>query len=502
MLKKPRHLSGRALHVLLLGAISAAFVTLFSYSTSPLFPHYIGNDSSFFRMVGQAMTMGMLPYRDIFDMKGPYLFVIEYVGQLISFGRTGIFILQILNLWLTLYLADRLFRLFGVAGKGARLLTLLPVLSMAALTIPAGNYTEEFSLAPMFSCVYVCAKFFKTMDDGTWNKRRLCLAGGWFGLMLGFLAFVRVTNASLTGGLIVAVITVLIAEKRASGILPCAGGFMLGLLAAVAPPLAYFWAKGLLKEFYEAVFVLGVKYSLEQSPIQHLAQTFSYNGIRSALLLALFALTAFPVCFSRSSYKYRLMAAFAGLFTFFAIAAGNNYRHYYILALPSAALGGIALVQELKSRSRLRKTAACLLLAAVILITPVFLVKTANDPVSFRVMSSRPSSNETLSKDAVAHIPDGEKDSIFTYNIGISFWLYADVYPSVKYCCWQNHYIKLMPKIGEELRETFDLTPPKWVLLRPDPGELPGFLAEALESRYNETYSNEIFVLYRLNEPA
>ncbi len=500
MLKKTRHLSVEALHILILGLFSGIFVTLFSYSTSPLYPHYVGNDSSFFRMVGQAMTRGMLPYRDIFDMKGPYLFVIEYIGQLICFGRVGIFLLQILNLWLALFLADRLCCLLGTEGKGARLLIAVSVLSVTAMSVPAGNYTEEFSLAPLFSCIYICAKFFKAGENEKWPNGKLFLAGGWFGLMLGFLAFVRVTNASLIGGLTVVVTITLIIEKRAVGILPCAAGFILGLIAAILPPAAYFWAKGLLREFYEAVFVLGYKYATEQSLFGHLAQTLSYNGLRSVLLLILIAVCALPVLFRWSSYKDRLMLVLSGLFTFFAIAAGNNYRHYYILIIPPAALGIIALIQQFRAASRLRKAAVALVLAAVIPFTPAYLFKSGNDPITFRNMYSQPSSNETLSRDAVAHIPDDEKDSIFTYNIGISFWLYAEVYPSVKYCCWQNHYIELMPGIEEELKDIFAAAPPKWVLLRPDPGILPSFLTEKLRSDYTETYSNEIFVLHRLNE--
>ncbi|MBR7040395.1 MAG: hypothetical protein IKI24_00970 [Clostridia bacterium] len=499
MLKKPRHLFDQALHILLLGILSAAFMTLFSYSTSPLYPHYIGNDSSFFRMVGQAMTRGMLPYRDIFDMKGPYLFVIEYVAQLISFGRSGIFLVQILNLWLALILADRLSCLFGAEGKGARLLMAVSVLSVAATALPAGNYTEEFSLAPLFSCIYVCAKFLRSGENGKWTNGRLCLAGGWFGLMLGFLAYVRVTNASLIGGLMIAVVITLLVEKRAFGILPCAAGFMLGLVFALLPPAAYFWAKGLLREFYEAVFVLGYKYATEQSLLGHLYQTLSYNGLRSALLLILAAACALPVLFGWSSRKNRLMLVLSGLFTFFAISAGNNYRHYYILMIPPVTLGIIALIKQFGTSSRVKKAIAAVVLAAMILFAPAYLFRSGNDPVTFMHMYSRPSSNEALSQDAVAHIPEDEKDSIFTYNIGVSFWLYADVYPSVKYCCWQNHYIELMPGVENELTEIFASSPPKWVLLRPDPGELPAFLTEALAESYTQTYSNEIFVLHRLN---
>ncbi len=500
MLRKTRHLSAEALYILLLGLLSGAFITLLSYSTSPLYPYYVGNDSAFFRMVGQAMTKGMLPYRDIFDMKGPYLFVIEYIGQLICFGRVGIFLLQIINLWLVLFLADRLCCLLGSEGKGTRLFMAVSVLSIAALVLPAGNYTEEFSLVPLFSCVYICSKFFKSMDSGTWTKRKLFLAGGWFGLMLGFLVFVRVTNASLIGGLIVAVVIVLIAEKHVSWIWPCAVGCMLGLFAAVIPPIAFFWAKGLLREFYEAVFVLGMRYSTEYSLLYHLTQTLSYNGIRSATLLVLVIITMLPIVFRWSSYKIRLMLALSGLFTFFAISAGLNFRHYYILILPPVTIGVTALLQEYRNRSLLKKTVAALTVAALILISPIYMVRSGNTPFAFRKESQQPSTEEALTVDAVSHVPDDERESIFVYNIRPYVYLYADIYPCIKYCAWQKHYIDLMPKIEQELREIFASAPPKWVLLKSEPETLPDFLNTALSTAYQEYYSNEIFVLHRLNE--
>ena len=68
--------------------------TFFASNSSPLTPNFVGSDSAFFRLVGQGMTKGMLPYRDFFDMKGPYLFLIEYLAQLVSYGRLGIFIIE------------------------------------------------------------------------------------------------------------------------------------------------------------------------------------------------------------------------------------------------------------------------------------------------------------------------------------------------------------------------------------------------------------------------
>ena len=58
----------------LLVLVAAVFLLACSRSTTPLLRFEVGQDAAFFRLVGQGMAQGKLPYRDYFDMKGPYLF--------------------------------------------------------------------------------------------------------------------------------------------------------------------------------------------------------------------------------------------------------------------------------------------------------------------------------------------------------------------------------------------------------------------------------------------
>ena len=75
MEKRPSFLT-QILKYLVLLAVSASFMGVCSLSTTPLLCYSVGQDAAFFQLVGQGMTRGMLPYRDFFDMKGPYLFLI------------------------------------------------------------------------------------------------------------------------------------------------------------------------------------------------------------------------------------------------------------------------------------------------------------------------------------------------------------------------------------------------------------------------------------------
>ena len=50
------------------------YVYFYSVSTSPRYPDYFGHDSAQFQTLGMAWSKGYLPYGDLFDHKGPYIF--------------------------------------------------------------------------------------------------------------------------------------------------------------------------------------------------------------------------------------------------------------------------------------------------------------------------------------------------------------------------------------------------------------------------------------------
>ena len=136
------------------------FLLFFSYMTSPLVPRAYGWDSAFFQLVGNGMTKGYLPYRDFYDMKGPWLFFIEYVSQLLVFGRTGIFLLQCISLGFVLFFCRQIYRkYFDGGGIWGSLVTVLPRYIVLASTIEGGNLTEEWSLPLLFLCMYLSLDF-------------------------------------------------------------------------------------------------------------------------------------------------------------------------------------------------------------------------------------------------------------------------------------------------------------------------------------------------------
>ena len=488
-------LSATVLFYCILGLASFGFLSIFSYFTSPFTSCDNGYDAAFFRLVGQGMTKGYLPYRDFFDLKGPFLFFIEYVGQLLKYGRAGIFSIQWINLFFSLVIISRLFDLFRIGNRYLQLSLMLPLALIACFTFEGGNLTEEYSLIPLLSCLFLCLEFFEHSEDSNikWQEKILWYDGAWFGFCFGLLLMIRITNAALICAMVITVVLYLLNKRKIKQLIICAGTFAVGLVIALAPAVLFFGMKNLLSEMIEAVFVLGVKYSAEKTFIRHVVQTLLSNRKQQLFLIIIPGIV--PIILHWRGWKERTLVVIGAVFTFFAIALGNNYIHYYTLTIPLLVLCEISLVEALRDKIDKRAILAAALTIVMILSQSPFMVKSFGRAYLHLFQQNR-FITEQLVRDISSKIPEEDHQSVFCYNLDPGWYTYADLFPCIKYCGWQNHYIALMPEIYDDLQNTFALHPPSWLVLPEDQGVLPYFLEEILSKDYQLVYQNSSYALY------
>ena len=101
-------------------------------------------------------------------------------------------------------------------------------------------------------------------------------------------------------------------------------------------------------------------------------------------------------------------------------------------------------------------------------------------------------------RDVSDRIPAEDATSVFCYNLNPSWYTYAGLFPCNRYCGWQNHYISLMPEIYDDLKNTFETQPPRWLVLPVEPGELPDFIERMLDTAYRRVYENDQYTLFCL----
>ena len=428
-------------------------------------------------------------------MKGPVLFFIQYAGQLISYGRLGIFIIQWVNLFLSLVIISMLFDRFQIRNRFLQLLLMLPLAYIAGITFEGGNLTEEFSLVPLLSCLYLCFTFLENGEhpDKNCRERLFWYAGLWFGFCFGILLLIRITNAALICATALSVGICLLKDREFRRLAICISMFFAGLIAAVLPAVLFFGIQGALREMYEAVFVLGVKYSGEKTVLQHLSETF--RGERKQLLLLLAVPCLAPFLLHWRGRRERAAASVCALFTFFAIALGNNYTHYYTLTIPLVVLTEIAAAESLRVKT-FQRTVLALALTMTMLLPQYALFRTCYAKAYSHLFLQSSYDRQQMVEDISSRIPEEDSGSIFCYNLDPSWYTYADLFPCIKYCGWQNHYISLMPEILDDLEAAFSAQPPAWLVLPAERGELPDFLEETLDLSYQQIYRNSSYSLY------
>ena len=85
-----------------------ALIIALTFSLCPINGQSAGIDSSVFLYIGKQMQHGAVPYRDLFDHKGPLLFFIQYFGLLLSGEKFfGVWIIELVCLTMAIYFTYR-----------------------------------------------------------------------------------------------------------------------------------------------------------------------------------------------------------------------------------------------------------------------------------------------------------------------------------------------------------------------------------------------------------
>lgn len=319
---------------------SVLFLLFYSTATSPLTSYY-GEDSAFYAMVGAAMKHGLLPYRDFYEMKGPYMFWIEYFGQLISEGRFGTFCIQTINMTLTigiiLCIVNLLLKKMTVKKIQRFIIYICSVLFsllIISFTFEGGNLTEEFSYPVMVLCLYLCLKYFDDQDRSPHSDHSLKI-GFIYGMAFGFFAFVRIINAAFLGAVLLTIVIYLISKKNWKNILQNAVVFIAGVIVAMLPACIWALTQGILKDMIRQVFVLAFSYSTELNMADRfmLVKNFVWPMIVVGMVSIFLYFTGF-----KKKWPLLLLSVSSAVILMIAVSMGDGYLHYFSLQLPNAVL--------------------------------------------------------------------------------------------------------------------------------------------------------------------
>lgn len=298
------------------------FVLLSASWVSPIFKDSYGYDSSWYSMMGRAITHGMVPYRDYFDLKGPVFFFIEAIGQFFCHGRVGIFIIECIAASVSGIFIWKTCRLYI---KAWQTWIIFPVTAFVALSpFWGGNTCEEYMLPFNYACIYLTLKYLKEEKYEEFFAPSLV-----FGISFAVMMLSKITTCAPMGAAAVTVVIVLLMKRRIRFLPGILGYFFLGFLMIFVPVCVYFILNDAFSDFIYAAFVFAYRRGTDYY------ETFSWEW-ESKIIICYTCFIASLIIPTRKSGEHylRIFGVLLSVITWAALHLGTPYDYYFLLTMP------------------------------------------------------------------------------------------------------------------------------------------------------------------------
>ena len=397
---------------------------------SPLYPFNNWVDANCFFTVGKSILHGIVPYRDIYEQKGPLLYALYALAYPVSHRSFfGVWLLEIISGAFFLALAYRTF--FLIAGRKSPPALLLT--AAICYTVPAflkGGSAEEFCLPLIMAGLFYGVRSLKLKRELN-NREGLVI-----GLTAGAVFWIKYSMLGFYIGFVLFLAVQMIRRNGAGRLVKLLGAMLLGACLVSLPVLLYFaWnhALGDLWQtyFYNNIFVYGKSssfFTTVKGLLSGGASMMTFND--ATLLLVLFSILTLLW------EKKKASAAFVTLsfgFAFGMIYAGGINLKYYSLILCVFVPVGVAQLWKLADRLKCSLSVKPLMRILSVILFAAALFGTENRGMLTVHRAEMPQFifAETMQ--------DREDVSLFNYGaLDIGLFTTADLFPSTRYFCMLN----------------------------------------------------------------
>lgn len=482
--------------------MAVLFSLLLFTSNSPLYRAY-GADSAIFVTIGRAIARGAVPYLDLFDHKGPVIFYINALPQVIWPTVEAVWALEVLGLFAALLALERIARGLGARSVLSVCGVQLAYLALMAINLDGGNYTEEY--CNLFTLLAIAWGVELTKTNAPRWRHTLGI-----GVMFGLCAMTRLNNAMPIAGLVLALcVWMFCAHRRA--FLRHAAAFVAGTALVVVPFLVYFWAKGALDAFFYAAFTHNMRYANyenEDTMGRWVWLASEFGGY--AKMCGLFAVAGLACGWWNEGKKAPgLRAALVGV-VFAAGAAGasallsrKGYTHYLLTCVPAAVAGCAAVAAALERLPRIPRYVAL----GALTLTACYVLYTNGEFQMRRAdgLLARYPDYDAQCEALAAYIPPEERDDVLGYRVEPKWYVATGISPARRIFFMQEILALADPTIMDEVITMLETDSPRWLPMAIDRNYPPHLMIHPqvqaiIDERYERVAANDYNELFRLIE--
>ncbi len=472
--------------VSILFLLSVLFLFFASTWTSPFYSYCLGDDSSFYSMVGRGILHGYVPYKNFFDLKGPYLFFIQSFGQFISRGKLGIFLFQIPFCFAAILHVWKIARLFLNYKKACIVMGFFLLVYTA--TLWGGNTAEEYSLPFSMICLYYTCLWILHKDIDKLSKYACT-----FGLSTGIMVFMKITLTAPIFAMILCILFLLIREKAYFQILSSIGSFLFGFFISLFPVVIYFSYHGAIEDLIYQEFIFGFLRGTDYGE--------SFNLLWELKLSAFYVVFFFALFQKSLKAPFRILLFTMSVIGYIFLHLGTPFIYYFTSTLPVFVLG-LSLFLQLNDPFVITLKLSFLIPLLAFFVFSGFYVGEALNRIGDCIDAKTNPYYQNYyeqSLELCSLIPEQERQSIYCLESSCTWFEINQVLPAYKYQINLPFFIALDPSIEWDLYYYFLNNQAKWLVTSPlEDLDIPDSIKDVVRYRYELITFNDFHELYTL----
>lgn len=425
--------------------ILAFFFLMIGSKSSPIYPMNDWVDANAFFTMGKGIVHGLVPYRDLFEQKGPILYFIYAISYLIS-NHTflGVFFIEVIALTVALFYFYKILVLYEREHQfylsAPFVLTIL--LTMKAFT--HGGSCEEL-MFPFFIMSFYHFLYLLKEKQYKQGNRKLYF---YEGIIVGIILWTKFILLGFWIGFVLFIGFLLLINKNYKELFKMIISYLLGILVVTLPILIYFGIYGALDDLFNAYFYFNIfAYPPEESftILERLAELWDIyfvNMKRNSIYMVtlLLGIVAFIRDKKIIKRELKIGVLIVYLSTFFFNYIGlKRYIYYFLVMSPFIVLFGIFISNVFTHIHIPTKY------MAIIVIPVLWFFVYQFSPNTYFIETSK----ESLAQYTFADIINQEENpTLLQYGyLDCGFYMVADILPTEKYFMKLNISYDVFPDI-------------------------------------------------------
>ena len=464
--KKPKEFNPWFVYLFCLG-ISLVFM-FFLCMNSPIYTYNGEVDYQWFMLMGRGVVAGKVPYRDLFEQKGPITYVVFAVACWFPHPQFVIWCFEVFCISLFLFFCFRIARKFLSLWSSLFVLSLMMLLLSLNSIGFSGGTVEEYCL-PIFAYCFLCFLDFLMDRKSPSLPRNMFL-----GICIGILFWTKFTMLAFLVMPLILWFCICLFEHKIVWVVRTGVVMICGFALVTIPIVVWFAMTGALKNLFDIYFILNIfTYS---RTIQYSSNTFTVAGdicdrLRDScslghfyFVIQVFGMVSFTIHnWQKKSYRSLFFVILA---TWLLVVLLGIYIHYYLPMYTYTILGIVYLVKfflyilrkcKIVVEYSIMKITWLIAMVVVCFSTVIFVV-----PNTSEINRSRENYLQLTVADIIAEYNKTAEQpaTLFCYRMSdCGFYNAAEVVPNVYYYAQnsftETNYPEMYEAFDETIRQQF-----------------------------------------------